>query len=132
VPRAPRLAGGGAPALGGPGDPEVTNAVRRLMWEKAGVVRGEAGLGFAVEELERLAARHPRTAGEARNLLSIGRLVAAAALERRESRGGHYRSDFPATDPAWRRRLFLTAAPDGSAHFETAMPQRVAAGSRRS
>ncbi len=120
VPRGPRLAGGDNPALGGPGDAELTAAVRRLMWEKVGVVRDEAGLAFAVEELHRLAARHPKAAGEARNLLGIGRLVAAAALERRESRGGHYRADHPNPDPAWQRRLFLTAAPDGSACFEAA------------
>ncbi len=97
------------------------------MWERVGVVRDEAGLAFAVEELKRLAARHPRAAGEARNLLSIGRLVAAAALERRESRGGHYRSDYPASDPAWQQRLFLTAAPDGSPRFESPKGTRTAA-----
>ncbi len=86
-----------------------------------------------MEELQRLAARHPQAAGEARNLLWAGRIVAAAALERRESRGGHYRSDHPDPDPAWQRRLFLTAAPDGSVHFEAHAAQPlVAAGSRRS
>jgi L-aspartate oxidase len=134
VPRSPRLAGGDSPALGGPGDAELTAAVRRLMWEKVGVVRDEAGLTFAVEELRRLARLYPQAAGEARNLLGIGRLVAEAALERRESRGGHYRSDYPDLDPAWQRRLFLTAAPDGSARFEAAphvAPALAAAGSRR-
>jgi L-aspartate oxidase len=135
VPRRPRLASGDSSALGGPGDAELTAAVRRLMWEKAGLVRDEAGLTFAVEELRRLAARHPRAAGEARNLLGIGRLVAEAALERRESRGGHYRSDYPNPDPRWQRRLFLTAAPDGSARFEAAphaMPALTAVGGRTS
>jgi L-aspartate oxidase len=132
VPRAPRLAGGIGIGIGGPGDAELTSAVRRLMWAKVGVVRDAAGLGFAIDELERLASRHPQAAGEARNLLDVGRLVAAAALERRESRGGHYRSDYPAADPAWRHRLFLTAAPDGSAHFEAphAAPARAAGGRR--
>jgi L-aspartate oxidase len=135
VPRGPRLAGGGAAALGGPGDPELITAVRRLMWEKVGVVRDEAGLRATADELRRLAARHPRAAGEARNLLGIGRLVAAAALERRESRGGHYRADYPAPDPTWQRRLFLTAAPDGSARFEAAphaAPALAAVGGRAS
>ncbi len=118
VPRGRRLVGA-VLGLDGPADVDLTAKVRRLMWEKVGVVRDEAGLTFAVEELKRLASRHPRAAGEARNLLSIGRLVAAAALERRESRGGHYRSDYPVPDPAWQRRLFLTAAPDGSTCFES-------------
>jgi len=118
VPRGRRTVGGAGLGLEGPGDAELTAKVRRLMWEKVGVVRDEAGLTSAVEELDRLAVRHPRAAGEARDLLGIGRLVAAAALERRESRGGHYRSDYPELDPNWQRRLFLTAAPDGSARFE--------------
>ena len=117
----------GLPGLDGPADADLTSKVRRLMWEKVGVVRDEAGLTFAVEELKRLASRHPRVAGEARNLLGIGRLVAAAALERLESRGGHYRSDYPVPDdPAWQRRLFLTAAPDGSARFESPKVTRAA------
>jgi L-aspartate oxidase len=94
-------------------------AVRRVMWEKVGLVRDERGLTTALDELESLAEAYPRASGEARNLLSVGRLVAAAALARRESRGGHYRSDFPVPDPDWQRRLFLTAAPDGSALLET-------------
>jgi L-aspartate oxidase len=104
-----------------PGDEELILAVRRLMWEKVGLSRDAAGLRSAVRELLRLAQAYPRAAGEARNLLCVARLVAAAALERRESRGGHYRSDFPEPDPAWQRRLFLTAAPDGSARFEPAL-----------
>ncbi|HEY3569077.1 MAG TPA: L-aspartate oxidase [Thermoanaerobaculia bacterium] len=117
--RTPRVRMAGA-SLGliAPGDAELTIAVRRLMWEKVGLVRDEAGLAFAVAELKRLAAAHPQASGEARNLLGIARLLAAAALERRESRGGHYRSDYPVPSSAWQRRLFLTAAPDGSARFE--------------
>lgn len=119
--RTPRVRMANAPlGLSAPGDAELTRAVRRLMWEKVGLVRDEAGLSFAVAELRRLAAAHPQASGEARNLLGIGRLLAAAALERRESRGGHYRSDYPVPSPVWQRRLFLTAAPDGSARFEPA------------
>ena len=127
VRRMPRasLAGPGGTGLplagaGAADDAALTLAIRGLMWEKVGLVRDGAGLAAAVGELERLAAAHPRVAGEARNLLAVGRLVAEAARERRESRGGHYRSDYPESDPAWQRRLFLTAAPDGSARFEPA------------
>jgi L-aspartate oxidase len=117
-----------------PGDAELIAAIRRLMWEKVGVVRDGAGLAFALAELDRLAARHPQAGGEARNLLWVGRLVTAAALARQESRGGHYRSDFPSPDPTWQRRLFLTAAPDGSPRFEglEAAPVLAVAGSRAS
>jgi L-aspartate oxidase len=103
----------------GAGAAELTARVRRLMWEKVGLVRDEAGLLAALEELDGLAETHPEVAGEARNLLGVARLVTAAALARHESRGGHFRSDVPTPDPAWLRRLYLTAAPDGTARFET-------------
>jgi succinate dehydrogenase/fumarate reductase flavoprotein subunit len=38
------------------------------------------------------------------------RMVATGALARTESRGGHYRRDFPDRDPAWQRRTFMTLA----------------------
>jgi L-aspartate oxidase len=108
----------------GAGAAELTARVRRLMWEKVGLVRDEAGLLAALEELDGLAETHPEVAGEARNLLGVARLVTAAALARHESRGGHFRSDVPMPDPVWLRRLYLTAAPDGTARFEApeAMP----------
>jgi L-aspartate oxidase len=108
-------------------DAALSSAVRRILWEKVGVVRDEQGLTSAIEDLTWLAKEHPRASGEARNLLAVGRLVAAAALARRESRGGHYRSDYPMPDPDWQRRLRLTAAPDGSALFEDAAHEPAAA-----
>ncbi|HXO28986.1 MAG TPA: hypothetical protein VOA80_16670, partial [Thermoanaerobaculia bacterium] len=59
-------------------------------------------------------------AAEARNLLLAGRLLAQAARERSESRGGHYRVDYPHADAAWQRRLFLTVTAAGTARFEAA------------
>jgi L-aspartate oxidase len=120
-----------------PAPAELALAVRRLMWERVGLVRDAGGLRSALRDLERLAARCRGSRadrgrgrdqdgasavafGEARNLLAAGRLVAAAALARRESRGGHFRSDYPAPDPSWRRRQFVTAAADGSALREDA------------
>jgi L-aspartate oxidase len=100
-----------------PGDRELITAVRLLMEEKVGLVRDGAGMTAALAALERLAERYPEAAGEARNLLTVARLVTSAALARQESRGGHFRSDAPETDPAWARHLVLTAAPDGSARF---------------
>jgi aspartate oxidase len=44
-----------------------------------------------------------------RNLLLVARLVTAAAINRKESRGGHYRSDYPQLSSAWERRQFATA-----------------------
>jgi L-aspartate oxidase len=113
--------------LSSPDDAAVASVVRRVMWERVGLVRDEAGLAAAVTELETLAARHPEVAGEARNLLTVGRLLAAAALVRRESRGGHYRTDYPQPDSAWQRHLHLTMEEDGAARVEVAEPVEIPA-----
>ncbi|WP_370670295.1 hypothetical protein [Leifsonia xyli] len=49
--------------------------------------------------------------GEDANLLLLGRLVVAAALSREESRGAHYRSDFPLTAPGDARHTVLAPLP---------------------
>jgi L-aspartate oxidase len=82
------------------GTEEVIREIQDLMWRDAGIVRTGAGLKKAVEQLETMAARvaHPKTrrAWEAQNLRQAGLLVARSALAREESRGAHYRIDFPA------------------------------------
>ena len=50
---------------------------------------------------EDLARRLPPGASEARNMVEAGGLIARAALARTESRGAHFRSDYPEPDPAW-------------------------------
>ena len=59
---------------------------------------------------EPLSFEHVLRCGEARNLLLVSRLVCAAAAGREESRGAHYRDDFPDTLEAWRRRQSMTVA----------------------
>jgi L-aspartate oxidase len=82
--------------------------LRRTMSEKVGVVRDRAGL---VEALSVIAAIEKRTeAPRLLDMLATARLIAAAALQRTESRGGHYRSDFPEPDEAWRHRTFISLA----------------------
>lgn len=87
--------------------PAVRAALRASMWEAVGLVRSGEGLRAALAGIERMERQAPPGAGEIRNLLLVGRLVATAALARPESRGAHYRCDHPATDPRWRRRLAL-------------------------
>jgi L-aspartate oxidase len=96
------------PAAGEPADParEATTvaALRGVMWEKAGLLRDERGLAFAVAEIAALRARLGPARSEAANLVAVGALVVRAALSRRESRGSHFRLDYPLPDPAWQRR----------------------------
>jgi len=95
----------------GAGSDAVTASLRRLLWENVGVVRDGRGLVGATSALESLAARLPPGASEARNLVDVGRLVTAAALARRESRGGHFRSDYPEPRPELERRLIVEGPP---------------------
>jgi L-aspartate oxidase len=77
------------PRLAGPPDsaplPPVTPALRAAMWQHAGLVRDAAGL----EQL--CGSPHP-----------LARLIAAGALARAESRGGHFRVDAPNPDDSFR------------------------------
>ena len=86
------------------------------MWAGAGVLRDRSRLEALARRLAgfRPSAGLSRRAVEDRNLLTVGRAVTAAALHRTESRGAHFREDFPAPDPARARRTFwrLDPAPD--------------------
>jgi L-aspartate oxidase len=89
-------------------------AIRDLMWRNAGLFRTREGLREAVERLERAGqSGSPRSADEwrHRNLLTVARLIARAALRREESRGGHYRADFPQRDDDhWRIHMVDSAS----------------------
>ncbi|HJQ69088.1 MAG TPA: L-aspartate oxidase [Blastocatellia bacterium] len=79
--------------------------VKRIMWERVGIVRDEEGLKDALRRLEEIAARPINT--RSWNFVTLARLVTRAALARRESRGAHYRSDFPERDDENFRRHSL-------------------------
>jgi L-aspartate oxidase len=76
--------------------------LRELMWKYAGLLRDADGLRQAKRGLDALAAAMPkglfRRAVEARNLHVVAELIVASALGREESRGAHYRNDFPLHD----------------------------------
>jgi L-aspartate oxidase len=88
------------------GEVQATRDLRNLMYANVGLVRNEFGLREALSRIEALEAAFPNAANELRNLLVVGRLIAQAALARKESRGSHYRSDYPATVDALAKRSF--------------------------
>jgi L-aspartate oxidase len=84
-------------------EPLITE-IQELMWRDVGIVRDGAALRRAIHHLERLGTDlsrpHSRRDHEARNIQLVGALVARSALAREESRGAHYRTDFPAHNDA--------------------------------
>jgi L-aspartate oxidase len=93
------------PVLSDRGAAQVAaDRVRAVMWENAGIARTAAGLQKAVSELREIEARLPVGATEELNLVQTARLIVEGAVKRKESRGGHYRSDFPRTRADWRGR----------------------------
>jgi len=92
---------------------DLQRELRDLMWEKVGLVRDGDGLRHALAAIDRIAARLEGVSvpgGAAFNLAwqdwlnvvnqtAVARLITASALERRESRGAHWRRDFPAAAP---------------------------------
>jgi L-aspartate oxidase len=75
---------------------------RDLMWTHAGLFRTADGLKTAL-------ARFGAPRGDEETLITVGRLIAAAALRREESRGGHFRLDHPErNDSRWKHRIMDT------------------------
>jgi L-aspartate oxidase len=63
------------------------------MWERVGIIRERDGLERALSELDQISKGNLGTGS--RNFVTLARIIALAALWREESRGGHFRSDFP-------------------------------------
>jgi L-aspartate oxidase len=97
---------------------DITNSLRALMVRDMGVVRERGGLEEAQRQVAFwcryvLAREFDFRAGwELQNLLTVARLMIASALERTESRGVHFRSDFPERDDAhWLRHVTCPPVP---------------------
>ena len=115
---------------------EKRQQLTQLMWSHAGISRQQWGLETAIAQLQDWRhqwQQHPlevylttippgygralgpidleslRAWGELRNLYDIGWLVLNSAAFRTESRGGHFREDYPRPDPAWRVHTLVTA-----------------------
>jgi L-aspartate oxidase len=87
---------------------EAIRTLRTTMSRHVGVLRDSDGLNEALATIARLASR--KHGPQVRNALVAAKLITAAALVRQESRGAHYRSDFPEPDPRRESRTFITLA----------------------
>ncbi len=90
--------------------PNLPN-LQSLMWDKVGIIRSGKSLKEAAGILAAWASLLPqpgdRPSYELGNLVLCARLVTEAALLREESRGAHFRTDFPQTSPEWQRHIVL-------------------------
>lgn len=105
---------------------QLREELKDLMWEKAGVVRNENDLSAALEQLGRLRERLCRVsvsgdpafnaawneAIDTTNLTLVAEMLVRSALLRTESRGAHYRSDWPWPDPAWLKNILVVCEKD--------------------
>ena len=115
----------------GSGEPpyQVQYELQDLMQQQVGIVRNEAELRQAIDGLEQLSERVKNveaqgnreynagwhTALDLRNLMPVAEAVARAAIERKESRGAHFREDHLGKDDEWgRTTLVVSRASDGS------------------
>ena len=89
-------------------DPEIRGDLQRAMTRGAGVLRSAESLALTAAELNRLGQRRgtPRNAAwEATNLLTVAGALVSSAYARHETRGCHWRDDYPEADDAWRGHL---------------------------
>jgi L-aspartate oxidase len=93
---------------------DIRNSVRSLMWRSVGVQRRGDRLEDALHEIQRYCSYvlshdlDDLEGWELQNMLTVSLMMTTAALFRAESRGVHFRTDFPATDnPQWRKHLAL-------------------------
>ena len=106
---------------------EYRDAVKKILWEKVGVIRDGKDLSRAVDELQKLKEtpqkmvchdkpynRELINAIENNNMVNIALTIALSALERKETRGAHIRSDYPETDNEnYMKNIFVHAVGSG-------------------
>lgn len=85
----------------------LESRLRAAVSRGLGVIRDADGIHEAMSALDSLAGE--ATFGEARNMILVGRLIGASALLREESRGAHWRRDFPESNERYARRIARTA-----------------------
>ena len=111
----------------------VQNELQDVMQDLVGIVRIEGEMQQALEKINALRARAARagitgnieyntgwhTALDLGNMLEISEMIALAALERKESRGGHFRDDYPEKNAEWGDyNLRISKGADGQPHLE--------------
>jgi fumarate reductase (CoM/CoB) subunit A len=107
---------------------QIKTELMEIMWEKVAIIRNENGLKSALKKIDELKFKSrnmhvPEGRGfnknlldalEIENMLTVASLVTQSAILRRESRGSHYREDYPERDERWNRSIVLNKNKDFS------------------
>jgi len=102
LPTPPRKKNWEVPVLRDRGAAQVAaDSIRQVMWDHCGIDRSAKGLRLGLAKLAEIESRLPVGATEEMNMVQTSLLISDAALLRKESRGGHYRSDFPRAKRKW-------------------------------
>lgn len=93
-----------------PDHEEIRHELRKLMWERVGIIRCGESLSYARKRLSEwsfIQEKMPLTRRELelKNMLFVARLITEAAFLRKGSIGAHYRSDYPERDESWQRHI---------------------------
>lgn len=89
---------------------EIRRSLKKLMWEKAGIIRCAESLSVARDAISQWlpsagGASFRREEQELKNMITVASLITEAAIARRGSVGAHYRSDYPTRGENWQQHL---------------------------
>jgi succinate dehydrogenase/fumarate reductase flavoprotein subunit len=111
---------------------EILAKIKDVMWQDVGIIRdaeklqrAQRAIASLKQEANSLYAQNIQELQaclEIRDMLKVAEVIILAALERKESRGAHYRSDYPQMDPAWEKNIRVYKGDDGKLLTEVALP----------
>ena len=103
---------------------EILREIKTVMWNNVGIIRDADKLQTAQREIRRLQneaqalsandALQLQSCLEIQDMLKVAEAIILAALERQESRGAHFRSDYPQMDSGWEKNIRIRKDPDGN------------------
>jgi succinate dehydrogenase/fumarate reductase flavoprotein subunit len=107
---------------------QVIDSIKEIMWYHGNVVRNKESLLKALEEIRKMESTLDlgrffeqqstrKLTVKARNFLKLSQILLQSMLERKESRGAHYREDYPEEREKYNKRLFISMKDDGALEY---------------